>query len=234
MLYPVFQCLWAGLGFLRKGYSLNSRDFELDLGYRKHKQNWRYVFIFQCLHVILRPVCAFLLDKPTPAVCFCLPRLPLKSVADHKACVNQYWIFVEAANITLESSLNVCLVMKWSEVKWNLDEQETGAAKQLDGHTNCELLLTYFNFLSKYSVSFIVYFASKYMNSDLIPFAEVPCFGRRQNSLRSGFQMLGCEVFSGIAREMVWCDLWSMLYSYAIPERMKPWAQCSVPRPCTG
>jgi len=50
-----------------------------------------------------------------------------------------------------------------------------------------------FLFLSKYAVSFGVHFASKYMNSDLIPFGEVLCFGRWQNFLQSGSQMLGCE-----------------------------------------
>lgn len=47
-------CLWAGLEFLRKDYSsLTSRDSELALGYRDPKQNRSFVFIFQCLCVIL-------------------------------------------------------------------------------------------------------------------------------------------------------------------------------------
>lgn len=74
--------------FLGKGCStLISRPLELALGYRKPQENRRYVFIFQCLHVISRPVSAFLLDNPSPDVCFCCTRLPLKSVADHTVCV---------------------------------------------------------------------------------------------------------------------------------------------------
>lgn len=81
-------CLWAGLEFLRKGYSsLTSRALELALGYREPKQNRRYVFTFQYLHVISRPVYVFLLDNLTPAVRFHCTRLPLKSVADHTACI---------------------------------------------------------------------------------------------------------------------------------------------------
>ncbi|CAM9619748.1 unnamed protein product, partial [Bubo scandiacus] len=60
-----FQTLINDTLGLRKGYSsLISRALELALGYREPKQNRRYVFI---LHVISRPVYAFLLDNPTPA-----------------------------------------------------------------------------------------------------------------------------------------------------------------------
>lgn len=60
----------------------------------------------------------------------------------------------------------------------------------MDGRCNCELLLTSFFF---YAVSSGINLVSKYTNSDLIPFGEVLCFGRWQNFLQSGLQMLGCE-----------------------------------------
>lgn len=55
-------------------------------GMQGTKENRRYVIIW-CLHVILRPVYVPLLGYPAPAECFCCTRHPLKSVADHIACV---------------------------------------------------------------------------------------------------------------------------------------------------
>lgn len=75
-------------------------------------------------------------------------------------------------------------------IKWRLVDCEGGASTRLDGHWNCELLLTYFFF---YAVSSGINLVSKYTNSDLIPFREVLCFGRWQDFLQSGLQMLGCE-----------------------------------------
>lgn len=75
-------------------------------------------------------------------------------------------------------------------IKWRLVDCEAGASTRLDGHWNCELLLTYFFF---YAVSSGINLVSKYTNSDLIPFREVLCFGRWQDFLQSGLQMLGCE-----------------------------------------
>lgn len=75
-------------------------------------------------------------------------------------------------------------------IKWRLSDCQAGASTRLDGRCNCELLLTSFFF---YAVSSGINLVSKYTNSDLIPFGEVLCFGRWQNFLQSGLQMLGCE-----------------------------------------
>lgn len=135
--------LWAGLEFLREDYScLTSRVLELALGYRDPEQNRRYVFIFQCLCVILGQ-----------CLHFCWTALPQLDASMSPACHqisswsysvcrgNHYWIFVGTVNMPLGSSLNVCSITKWSEIKWRLDDCQAGASTWLDGHCNCELLL---------------------------------------------------------------------------------------------
>lgn len=91
--------------------------------------------------------------------------------------------------MSLGSSLNVCSITKSSD-KVKVSWLSSWSFYTLDGHSNCELLLVFFFF---YAVSSGINLVSKYTNSDLIPFGEVLCFGRWQNFLQSGLQMLGCE-----------------------------------------
>lgn len=80
-------CLWAGLEFLRKEYSsLTTRVLELALGYRHPKQNRRYVFIFQCLCVILGQCMHFCWTAYPSCMLLCY-QAAIKSAADiHTAC----------------------------------------------------------------------------------------------------------------------------------------------------
>lgn len=120
-------CLWAGLEFLRKDYSsLTFRVLELALGYRDPCIiNRRYVFIFQCLGVILGQCmhfCWIALPQLYASVlpdCHQISRWHTYSLCRVNRAKN--WIFVGTVNMSLRSSLDVYSITRSSDkvkVSW--------------------------------------------------------------------------------------------------------------------